>query len=303
LREGARLIGWERRDPTPRARRENGWLIGTGVATGSYVAPQMPGNSTRIQTAPGGRYIVSIAASDIGTGTWTSLSQIAADSLAVGVDAVELQIGDTDLPPASTAGFSSGTSSWGASVVAAGKEMRRVVESEHGGTIPPEGIDITVEAPANEYQSRYAMHAFAAQFAEVRVHEETGTVRVPRMLGVFDAGRVVNPKTARSQLIGGMTHGISMTLHEAGVVDPRFGQIVNHDLASYHFAANSDVGSIEAHWVDAVDPYTNPLGTKGIGEVCIVGAAAAIANGVYHATGIRIRDLPITLDKLLPQEL
>jgi xanthine dehydrogenase YagR molybdenum-binding subunit len=303
LREGARLMDWERRDPTPRARRESGWLIGTGVATGAYVAPQLPGNATRIRTARGGRYIVSIAAADIGTGTWTSLSQIAADSLGVDVGSVTMQIGDTDLPPASTAGFSSGTSSWGASVVTAGKEMRRQVEVEHGGTVPEEGLDITVEAPPNEYQAQYAMHAFGAQFAEVRVHEETGTLRVRRMLGVFDGGRIVNPKTARSQLIGGLTQGISMTLHEAGVVDPRFGQLVNHDLASYHFAANADVGSVEAHWIDAVDPYTNPLGTKGIGEVCIVGAAAAIANAVYHATGVRVRDLPITLDKLMPQEV
>ena len=299
LREGARLIGWDRRDPTPRARRENGWLIGTGVATGAYVAPQMPGNVTRVRTAPGGRYVVSTAAADIGTGTWTTLTQIAADALGVGVESVTMEIGDTDLPAASTAGFSSGTSSWGASVFGAAKEMRRLVETEHGGTVPDEGLDITVEAPANPYASQYAMHSFGAQFVEVRVQEETGTVRVSRMIGVFDAGRVVNPKTARSQLIGGMTQGISMTLHEAGVVDPRFGQIVNHDFASYHISANADVGSVEAHWIDSVDPYTNPLGTKGLGEVCIVGSAAAIANAAYHATGIRIRDLPITLDKLL----
>lgn len=302
LREGARIMDWDRRDPVPRSRREDGWLVGTGVAAGVHVAPRLPGNATRIEAAPGGRYTVSIAAADLGTGTWTALTQIAADALGAGVDAVTLRIGDTDLPPASAAGFSSGISSWGASVVAAARELRRLVREEHGGTIPAGGLDITVRAPADPYASRYEMYSFAAHYAEVRVHEETGTVRVPRMVGVFDAGRIVNPKTARSQLIGGMTQGISMTLHEAGVVDDRIGQVVNHDLAGYHVAANADVGSVEAHWIDAVDPYTNPLGTKGLGEVCVVGVAAAIANAVHHATGVRIRDLPITLDKLLPSD-
>jgi xanthine dehydrogenase YagR molybdenum-binding subunit len=143
------------------------------------------------------------------------------------------------------------------------------------------------------------MHAFGAQFAEVRVHEDTGEVRVPRLLGVFAAGRIVNPKTARSQLLGGMTMGLSMALHEHSVLDPRFGHVVNHDLAEYHIATNADVGSIEAYWVDEDDPYVNPMGTKGLGEVGIVGTAAAIANAAHHATGIRVRDLPITLDKLL----
>jgi xanthine dehydrogenase YagR molybdenum-binding subunit len=143
------------------------------------------------------------------------------------------------------------------------------------------------------------MHAFGAQFAEVRVHADTGEVRVPRMLGVFDVGRMINSKLGRSQLLGGMTWGLSMALHEHSVFDPRFGHVVNHDFAGYHIAANADVGSIEVHWLDEVDPYSNPMGSKGIGEVGIVGTAAAIANAVHHATGIRVHDLPITLDKLL----
>jgi DNA-binding SARP family transcriptional activator len=144
-----------------------------------------------------------------------------------------------------------------------------------------------------------SMHAFGAQFAEVRVNEDTGEVRVPRLLGVFAAGRIVNPKTARSQLLGGMTWGLSMALHAASVLDPRFGDYVNHDLAEYHIATNADVGSIEVAWIEDDDPHVNPMGVKGIGELGIVGTAAAIANAVYHATGIRVRDLPITLDKLL----
>jgi xanthine dehydrogenase YagR molybdenum-binding subunit len=143
------------------------------------------------------------------------------------------------------------------------------------------------------------MHAFGAQFAEVLVNDVTGEVRVPRLLGVFAAGRIINPKTARSQLLGGMTMGLSMALHEQSVLDPRFGDYVNHDFAGYHIATNADVGAIDVTWIDEEDLHVNPLGAKGIGEIGIVGTAAAIANAVYHATGIRVRDLPITLDKLL----
>jgi xanthine dehydrogenase YagR molybdenum-binding subunit len=153
--------------------------------------------------------------------------------------------------------------------------------------------------PENPYVKQVSMYTFGAQFAEVRVREETGEVRVPRMLGVFDAGRIINPKTARSQLVGGMAWGLSMALFEDSVVDPRFGHVVNQDLASYHIATNADVGSIEVHWLDEQDNYFDPIGAKGIGEIGIVGTAAAIANAVYHATGRRVRDLPITLDKLL----
>jgi xanthine dehydrogenase YagR molybdenum-binding subunit len=143
------------------------------------------------------------------------------------------------------------------------------------------------------------MHSFGAQFAEVRVDADTGEVRIARLVGVFAGGRIINPKTARSQLIGGMTMGLSMALHEASVLDPHIGAYVNHDLASYHFAAHADVRHLEAAWVDEEDPHLNPMGAKGLGEVGIVGTAAAIANAVHHATGVRVRDLPITLDKLL----
>jgi xanthine dehydrogenase YagR molybdenum-binding subunit len=128
---------------------------------------------------------------------------------------------------------------------------------------------------------------------------DTGEIRVPRLLGVFAVGRIINPKTGRSQLLGGMTMGLSMALHEASELDPRFGDYVNHDFAGYHIAVNADVSAVEVSWIDEDDPHVNPLGVKGIGEVGIVGTAAAIANAVHHATGIRVRDLPITLDKLL----
>jgi xanthine dehydrogenase YagR molybdenum-binding subunit len=151
----------------------------------------------------------------------------------------------------------------------------------------------------NPDTEHYAMYAFGAQFAEAHVHADTGEIRVPRLLGVFAAGRIINPRTARSQFIGGMTMGLSMALHEQSVLDPRFGHVVNHDLAEYHIATCSDAAGIEAEWIDEHDPHVNPIGSKGIGEIGIVGTAAAVSNAAYHATGVRIRHLPITLDKLL----
>jgi xanthine dehydrogenase YagR molybdenum-binding subunit len=246
---------------------------------------------------------VSIGAADIGTGTWTALPQIAADALDVAVDAVDLRIGDTDLPRSSRAGGSSGINSWGTAIVEAARHLRTRLAAEHGGVVPADGLEVTAGMPPNDDLARFAMCAFGAQFAEVHVDEETGEVRVPRLLGIFAVGRVVNPVTARSQLLGGMTMGLSMALHEHGELDPRFGHVVNHDLAQYHIATNADVGSVEVDWLDEDDPFVNAMGTKGIGEIGIVGTAAAIANAVQHATGIRVRDLPITLDKLLSTDL
>jgi xanthine dehydrogenase YagR molybdenum-binding subunit len=151
----------------------------------------------------------------------------------------------------------------------------------------------------NPDAERFAFHSFGAQFAEVRVQQETRELRVSRMLGVFDVGRIVNPKTARSQLIGGMTVGLSMALHEEGILDSRFGHVVNQDFGGYHIPTNADVDEIEAIWLGEPDLHANPIGTRGVGEIGIVGAAAAIANAIYHATGKRVRALPVTLDQLL----
>ncbi|CAG7646562.1 xanthine dehydrogenase family protein molybdopterin-binding subunit [Actinacidiphila bryophytorum] len=294
LREGARRIGWERREQAPRSRREAGHLVGLGVAASVYPVFWMPGSSATVRAGAGGRYTVSIGAADLGTGTWTALAQIAADALEVPVERVELRIGDTAFPPASVAGGSSGITAWGSAVVHAARRLR-----ETYGNAPPDGAEATGETGDNPATERFAMYAFGAQFAEVRVDEETGEVRVPRLVGVFAAGCVINPKTARSQLVGGMTMGLSMALHEESHVDGRLGQVANHDLAEYHIAANADVGDIDVSWIDEDDPHVNPMGSKGIGEIGIVGTAAAVANAAHNATGVRVRDLPITLDKLL----
>jgi xanthine dehydrogenase YagR molybdenum-binding subunit len=268
--------------------------VGSGVASAIYPVYSRPGSKANVRFGSDGRYAVRIGAADIGTGAWTALTQIAADALGVPIESVDLQIGDTAAPMATVAGGSSGTGNWGWAIVDAARTFRGV-----HGTDPAEGAEADGEPGANPDAERFAMYSFGAQFAEVRVHADTGEIRVPRMLGVFAVGRIINPRTARSQLIGGMTMGLSMALHEDSVIDPQFGHVVNHDFAEYHIASNADVGSLEAYWLDEHDPHVNPMGSKGIGEIGIVGAAAAIANATHHATGIRVRDLPITADKLI----
>jgi xanthine dehydrogenase YagR molybdenum-binding subunit len=298
LREGAKRFNWAQRDPKPRARQDCQWLVGTGVASSTYPRHLRPSTAS-VRIEPDGRCLVRIDATDIGTGAWTILAQIAADALAVPLERVHLEIGDSALPPGSVAGGSMGTLSWGSAIVVAAENVRARLRDDHGGVVPASGLEASGTFGQTPEAERYAMHAFGAQFAEVRVNVDTGEIRVPRLLGVFAAGRIINPKTARSQFLGGMTMGLSMALFEQSVIDPRFGDYVNHDFAEYHIATNADVGTVEVAWLDEEDPYYDPLGSKGIGEIGICGTAAAIANAVYHATGVRVRDLPITLDKLM----
>jgi xanthine dehydrogenase YagR molybdenum-binding subunit len=294
LREGAARFGWAERDPQPRSRRAGDWWVGAGVAASVYPTMRMPRSSATIRYT-GGRFVVEIGAADLGTGTWTTLPQIAADALGVDIEQVEVRIGDTDYPMASVAGGSTGMATWGSAIVEAARAFREKV-GEH----PSDGDEVDASIGPNPNTERYAMYAFGAQFAEAHVHVDTAEIRVPRLLGVFAAGRIINPRLARSQFIGGMTMGLSMALHEQSVLDPRFGHVVNHDLAEYHIATCADAAGVDAHWIDEHDPYVNPIGSKGIGEIGIVGTAAAVANAVHNASGVRVRHLPVTLDKLLP---
>ncbi|MEW2339897.1 MULTISPECIES: xanthine dehydrogenase family protein molybdopterin-binding subunit [Streptomyces] len=294
--EGARRFGWADRDPRPGVRREGRWLLGTGVAGASFHAGAGP--STALATAePDGSFTVRISAADIGTGARTALTLVAADALRVPVDRVRVHIGDSDFGPAMFAGGSMGTRSWAWAVDAAAEELRERLAL--GATIPPEGI--TVRSDTTDAVRRLAQterHSYGAQFAEVAVDTATGEVRVRRMLGIFAAGRIVNPLTARNQLVGGMIWGISMALHEEAVRDRASGGLYGGDLAGYHVATHADVPLVEADWVEDHDP-DDPVGIKGVGEVGVVGAAAAIANAVRHATGVRHRHLPIRPDRVL----
>jgi xanthine dehydrogenase YagR molybdenum-binding subunit len=286
LREGAERFGWSER-AEPASRRDGRWLVGIGVASSTYPARRAP--STAYARAEGdGTYTFRITAADIGTGARTVLTQIAADTLEVPIESVRMEIGDSDFGQAMLAGGSMGTSSWGAAIVKACRELRTGKDEAH--------VDTSREAEADEPLSK---HAFGAQFVEVRVNVDTCEIRVPRVLGVFGCGRIINPKTARSQFIGGMTMGVSMALFEETVIDPRIGGFVTQDLATYHVPVNADIEEIEATWIDEVDPHVNPMGSKGIGEIGIVGTAAAVANAVYNATGVRVRDLPIRPDTLI----
>ncbi|RKS76897.1 xanthine dehydrogenase molybdenum binding subunit apoprotein [Actinomadura pelletieri DSM 43383] len=290
LQEGAERFGWAERDPTPRVRREGRRLIGTGVAASTYPAYMAPNRATA-RAEPDGTFTVRIAAADIGTGARTTLALIAAETLKADLADVRVEIGDSSLPKATVAGGSSGTASWGTAVVRACEALRAGLN----GGLPPGGLEASADT-AEEVKAReaFSRHAFGAQFAEVEVDADTGEVRVRRMLGVFAAGRIINPVTARSQFIGGMTMGIGMALMEESVIDREFGDYLNRDLAQYHVPSCADVRDVDAIWVDESDPHLNPMGAKGIGEIGIVGAAAAVGNAVHHATGVRVRSLPIT---------
>jgi xanthine dehydrogenase YagR molybdenum-binding subunit len=299
FRDGARRFGWADRDPRPGIRRDGHWLLGTGTAAATYHVGAAP--STAAMTAEAdGTFTVRIAAADIGTGARTALTLIAADALDVTPDRIRIRIGDSDFGPAFIAAGSMGTRSWGWAVQIAAAELRERLLP--GVPVPPEGITVRSDTTAAigelARQEPRERHTFGAQFAEVAVDPATGEVRVRRMLGVFAAGKIVNPLTARSQFIGGMIWGISMALHEEAALDQATGTLVGADLAGYHIAAHADVPHIEAHWVDDPDPE-DPVGIKGIGEIGNVGAAAAIANAVWHATGVRHRHLPIRPDRIL----
>jgi xanthine dehydrogenase YagR molybdenum-binding subunit len=291
LREGAARFGWDKRVAKPASVRDGRWLVGLGVA--SAIRGDVLKNATaRASLGNDGRLTVELAMTDIGTGTYTILTQIAAQTMEMPVDRVTVLMGDTNYPPTAGSGGSFGAATSGAAVLAACQKLKAAQAS---GMKEAEG-----SVTSADMDSAYAHAGFGAHFAEVGVDRDTGEVRVRRMLGVFAVGRILNPKTAHSQMIGGMTWGIGSALMEENTVDQRFGSFINQDLASYHVAVNADVGELDVVFLDHPDPHGSPLGSKGIGELGICGAGAAIVNAIHNATGARIRSFPATADKLLP---
>jgi xanthine dehydrogenase YagR molybdenum-binding subunit len=290
LREGAARFGWNKRVAKPASVADGRWLKGLGVAC-AVRGDVLRSATARARLERDHRLVVELAMTDIGTGTYTILTQIAAEAMEMPVERVTVLMGDTNYPPTDGSGGSFGAATSGAAVLAACKKLKAGLAS---GMTEAEG-SVT---PA-ELSKSYAHAGFGAHFVEVAVHRDTGEVRVRRMLGVFAAGRILNAKTARSQMIGGMTWGIGSALMEENIVDQRYGSFVNQDLASYHVAVNADVGAMDVVFLHEDDPHGSPLGSKGIGELGICGAGAGVINAIHNATGARIRNFPATPDKLL----
>jgi xanthine dehydrogenase YagR molybdenum-binding subunit len=290
LREGAARFGWNKRQAKAASVTDGRWLIGLGMAS-AVRGDILRSAAARARLTADRRLVVELAMTDIGTGTYTILTQIAAEAMEMPVDRVTVLMGDTNYPPTDGSGGSFGAATAGAAVLAACRKLNAGLAA---GLTEAEGSVTPAELSAS-----YAHAGFGAHFAEAAVHRDTGEVRVRRMLGVFAAGRILNPKTARSQMIGGMTWGIGSALMEENHVDLRYGSFINQDLASYHVAVNADVGAMDVVFLDEADPHGGPLGSKGIGELGICGAGAAVMNAIHNATGARIRDFPATPDKLL----
>ncbi|WP_407525761.1 molybdopterin cofactor-binding domain-containing protein [Methylobacterium oryzisoli] len=310
LREGARRFRWSERPTMPGERRDGRWLIGYGMS--AAIRPNYLGRCEASATLDReGTVTVRTDMTDIGTGTYTILTQIAADELGLPPDEIRVQLGDTRFPRSPGSGGSWGAASSGSAVKDACAKLRAALADRARLALSAPFLDLARAVAGEEVTARgeiggmgesyrqFSQHGFGAHFAEVGVDADTGEIRLRRMLGVFAVGRVLNPKTARSQMLGGMIWGVSSALHEDAIVDPRFGQFVNHDLAEYHLPVHADVPNVEAFFVEEEDDKGNPLGIKGIGELGICGAGASVGNAVYNATGVRVRDFPITLDKVL----
>ena len=321
--EGARRFGWERRNPKPGRSRDGRWLVGMGVAAATRGNP-LELSKANVRLGPDGLAVVRMAMTDIGTGTYTILTQIAAEMLGLPSERIRVELGDTNFPCASGSGGSFGAASSGSALFDACNKLRAKLASLAGmeldsarfgdgrieaagqsrpltSLVGPEGIDADGEIRPGAMSTEFSQQSYGAHFAEVGVDMDTGEVRLRRMLGVFTAGRVLNEKTARSQAIGGMIFGIGAALEEAMILDPRFGCFVNHDLAEYHVPVHADVHDVDAIFLPELDAESNPLKSKGIGELGICGAGASIANAIYNACGVRVRDYPITLDKLISE--
>jgi len=334
-RLAAERIGWSRRSATPGTLRDGNWLVGLGCASATRPAKRSP-CAARVRITADGRALVSSSTSEIGCGNYTVMAQVAADALGLPVDRVRFELGDTRLPEAPISAGSMTLESVGSAIDAACAAARRQLVAKavadpgsplHGAA----AADVVIEdgwlrarsggardnvavllsrlggAPLvadgnsqpGEEDKQFSMNSFGAVFAEVHVDRDLGIVRVPRIVGRFGAGRIINAKTAHSQLLGGVVWGLGMALTEESLLDPRSGRFANANLAEYHVMVNADIGDIDVAFVDEVDPHVNSLGAKGLGEVSMTGVTGAVASAIYNATGKRIRDLPITLDKLI----
>jgi xanthine dehydrogenase YagR molybdenum-binding subunit len=288
-------FGWSRRSAAPRSMRDGQDLVGWGMATATYPALRLPA-SALVRLMPDGRAIVRAATHELGTGTYTVQTQLAAETLGIPIDMVTFELGDTDFPPNPISAGSFGTASTGSAVYEACVQARSQLDAARRSSQP---IEVRVDSRPSDESRRYATHAFGAVFAAVRVDQSMGYARVERVVAAYGGGRVLNEKTARSQLVGGIIFGIGMALTEESTLDPRTARYVNADLADYLVPVNADVPVIDILFADEPDTVINPIGIKGLGEIGNTGVAAAIANAVYHATGVRVRDLPITLDKVM----
>ena len=322
MKEGAERFGWSRRQAKPGSVREGRWQIGIGFST-AIRSNLLMDSKCAIALDKQGVLTVRMAMTDIGTGSYTVLSQIAGEMLGLPVERIRMELGDSDFPETPGSGGSWGAASAGSALYDACTNLRaqlarklganaadvqfadgRIIaangKSESIGTLAGTvGMKAEGEIKKGDMTKKFSQQGYGAHFAEVAVDMDTGEIRLRRMLGVFAAGRILNMKTATSQATGAMIWGVGSALHEDAVVDPRYGYFVNHDLAEYHVPAHADIPAIEAVFLEEVDDKANPLKIKGVGELGICGAGAAVANAVYNATGVRIRDYPLTLDKVL----
>lgn len=305
-RAAAERFGWSQRNPKPRSMRDGRWLIGWGMATANYPM-NYASASAKVRLLPDGTAEVASAASDMGPGTWTSMTQVSAEALGLPIERVKFTLGDSRLPKTPAHGGSMTMASVGSAVQAACQKAREIALAQSGANDLGDAmrrlgqvVEASADVKPGDEGKRFSMHAFGAVFVEVAVDPDLGETRVRRMVGAYGAGRIVNPKTTRSQCIGGMIGGIGMALMEHSVVDPRNGRVPNANLAEYPVPVHADAPPVmDVIFVDEHDPHVNPLGVKGVGEIAMVGIAPAITNAIFHATGRRIRELPVTPDKLL----
>jgi xanthine dehydrogenase YagR molybdenum-binding subunit len=312
---GAEGIGWHNRNGKPASDTKDGWLIGYGMGGGMFGAYRDKAAAKAIMMADG-MLIIQTAVSDIGPGTGTAMVTIATEVMGIPAEKIRFDMGDSSLPQAPQQGGSSTTATVGSAVYQACIDLKEKFQQliGNGGTDYPDyakvlkqhnlpKLEVTTDSSGGTERDKYAMYSWSVHFVRVNVHPATGVVKVDKVVCVADSGHIVSPKTARSQIVGGAIGGIGMALMEEVVIDHRYGKLVNNNFADYHVPVNADIPQIEALFINKPDPYINPMGAKGMGEIALIGMAAAVGNAVFNATGKRVRELPITPDKLIAMDL